>query len=523
MATVRTSASHPILVDYLAEEVAPFRGRIGLTFAPGKYQPGGTTAHWERDLSIDSRDLAEKYNTRLLVSLVEDHELRELKIEGLVAACEARGVRVLRAPFKDQGVPSFDLAKAAVTAVLESAARGENAVIHCKGGLGRTGLIAACAVVALGIDPATAMRAVRKARKDAIENPRQEDFVRAFAKSGFRFASAEVVEPLDRLRVTAQELMTEHPPQWRNENKRVVFEISSPSGSVHRGELEYSRWAPMSVPSRVDVRAASKRLRPVPGFFDYTATASPAVDWHVNFADASLFGYYSGGLFAQDEMQAVEHPALGALRRALDAKGMKALTEERGRPTPVLVMGVERRCRVATNPDRAAGRPEGLYGNAFAHASEDAIRLATERIDPPTRTNLICIAAPHATRGIYTTAQIEHVLLTAYTGFRAAVIESKRASASDVEAAVAVHTGWWGCGAFGGNRVLMSILQVIAAEMAGVEQLAFHYGGPGEEGSLKEAVGVIEGTLAASGERGAATLIERLAAMRFVWGVGNGT
>jgi len=186
-------------------------------------------------------------------------------------------------------------------------------------------------------------------------------------------------------------------------------------------------------------------------------------------------------------------------------------------------MGVERRCRVATNPDRAAGRPEGLYGNAFAHASEDAIRLATERIDPPTRTNLICIAAPHATRGIYTTAQIEHVLLTAYTGFRAAVIESKRASASDVEAAVAVHTGWWGCGAFGGNRVLMSILQVIAAEMAGVEQLAFHYGGPGEEGSLKEAVGVIEGTLAASGERGAATLIERLAAMRFVWGVGNGT
>lgn len=29
------------------------------------------------------------------------------------------------------------------------------------------------------------------------------------------------------------------------------------------------------------------------------------------------------------------------------------------RPTPVLVAGVERRCRVATNPDAAAGRLTG--------------------------------------------------------------------------------------------------------------------------------------------------------------------
>lgn len=524
MTTVRTSVSHPIRVDYLAHEVAPFRGRIGMTFAPGKYQPGAATGHWERDLSLDARDLAEKYGTRLLVSLVEEHELRELKIEELVAGFEARGVRVLRLPFPDQGVPSLDLAKTAVTAALETASRGENVVIHCKGGLGRTGLIAACALAALGVDPESAMAAVRKARKDAIENGRQEDFVRAFAKSGFRFAAAEVVEPLDRLRVTAKELMTEHPPQWQNTNKRVAFEISSPPGSVHGGELAYSRWAAMPLPSRVDVRAASKRLRQVAGFYDYAATAADAVGWHVNFADASLFGFYGGSLFAQDEMQTVEHPALGALRRALDAKGMKARTEERGQPTPVLVMGVERRCRVATNPDRAAGRPSGLYGTAFAPASEDAIRRATERIEPPTRTNLICIAAPHGARGVYTSAQIEGVLVTAYTGFRAAVIESKRASTTGGDAAVVVHTGWWGCGAFGGNRVLMAILQVIAAEMAGVGQLVFHSGGSAEEASLKEAMGVLEGTLAASGEVVTATaLIERLVAMRFAWGVGNGT
>ncbi len=32
-----------------------------------------------------------------------------------------------------------------------------------------------------------------------------------------------------------------------------------------------------------------------------------------------------------------------------------------------------------------------------------------------------------------------------------------------------IHTGFWGCGAFGGNRTLMVILQALAADLAGVE------------------------------------------------------
>lgn len=521
MTSVRTSVSHPILVDFLPEEVAPFRGRIGMTFAPGKYQPGGATAHWERDLSVDARDLAEKYATRVLVSLVEDHELRELKIEGLVAACEARAIRVLRRPFADQGVPSLELAKGIVAEVLEAAGRGENVVIHCKGGLGRTGLIAACALVATGLDPASAIRATRKARRNTIENQSQLDFIQGFADSGFRFAPGTSAEPLDRLQIAAQELMAAHPPRWGNALKQVAFDISSPAGCAHRGRIEYSRWAAMPLPSSIDLSGAAARLRHYPGFYEYAAPTASAVEWHVNFADPSLFHYYGGDLFAQDEMQVVEHPALGALREALVARGMKAFTVENGQPTPVLVMGVERRCRVATNPDASAGRPHGLYGNAFARASEGAIRRATGRIDPPTLTNLIAIAASHGRPGAYTKSHIEHALRTAYSGFRAAVLESGRASGAD--AAVVVHTGWWGCGAFGGNRVLMAVLQLIATEMAGVDQIALHSAWPPDEGSLQESLGVIREVAGSSREISTAALIEQLAAMRFPWGVGNGT
>jgi hypothetical protein len=37
-----------------------------------------------------------------------------------------------------------------------------------------------------------------------------------------------------------------------------------------------------------------------------------------------------------------------------------------------------------------------------------------------------------------------------------------------------IHTGWFGCGAYGGNRTIMIILQILAAKMAGIDKLIFH-------------------------------------------------
>lgn len=51
-------------------------------------------------------------------------------------------------------------------------------------------------------------------------------------------------------------------------------------------------------------------VAPVDGLTD----TNKWVDWHINFADFHLFGFYEGGLFAQDEMQVAEHPILGSIR-----------------------------------------------------------------------------------------------------------------------------------------------------------------------------------------------------------------
>ncbi|MEI2721919.1 MAG: hypothetical protein V9E87_17685 [Gemmatimonadales bacterium] len=141
---------------------------------------------------------------------------------------------------------------------------------------------------------------------------------------------------------------------------------------------------------------------------------------------ASLFFGYGSWLFAQDEMQVLEHPALGAVREALLAGGHRALTLEGDVPTPVLVSGVERRCRIRTTPDASAGRPNGLYGKEFSRATDAQRASGITLIEPPTVSHIIAIAAPAHGDGAYTREQVETILVTAYTGFRAAVVESQR-------------------------------------------------------------------------------------------------
>jgi Poly (ADP-ribose) glycohydrolase (PARG), Macro domain fold len=329
---------------------------------------------------------------------------------------------------------------------------------------------------------------------------------------------ANMPEPLDRREFVTQRLVTEHPPMWGDGNKEIVYGIACPPGSAHSGRLRYSRWPALPFPHDIDVRNSLEQVEVRPGFYDYAPDQGgpDGVEWHVNFADPHLFVAYGSGLFAQDEMQVAEHPALGSLKEALAAAGARALTVEGARPTPVLVAGVERRCRVATDANPGEGRPHGLYGNAFASASEEAVRRATTRLDPPTISNIIAIAAPMGS-GRYRRDQIEYILQAAASGFGAAVIYSTHQLGRPAH--VVVHSGFWGCGAFGGNRVLMLMLQIVAAGLAGLGRLVFHLGDAGLA-AFDEA----RRTLAkiASGSCPTSDLMDRVAALGFVWGMSDG-
>ena len=99
--------------------------------------------------------------------------------------------------------------------------------------------------------------------------------------------------------------------------------------------------------TRVTSELHATELEAMPGYYEYAG--GDAATWHVNFADPFLFVAYGSRLLAQDELQCVEHPALGSIREAL---GEHALTEQDNMATPVLIAGVERRCVLATAPNR---------------------------------------------------------------------------------------------------------------------------------------------------------------------------
>jgi hypothetical protein len=350
---------------------------------------------------------------------------------------------------------------------------------------------------------------------------RAAHFASPFTWKGGRWVMAAPAVAIDRAEFDIGQLMATHPPVWHDANKRAVFEIARAGRAPSAGTLSYSRWRTMALPQRVDPMAALERVDLRVGFYDYEPS-SPVpglVEWHVNFADPILFVAYRSSLFAQDEMQVVEHPVLGALREALDRRQTPAVTVDRGRPTPVLVTGAERWCRVETDRNAAQGRAHGLYGTAFSGADEQAVRRATTRIEPATITNLIAMAAPAYGYGAYSVDQLEFALTTAFTGFGAAVHESVRLRGT--AGPRIVHTGFWGCGAFGGNRVLMTALQIIAAEMAGLNRIVFHTADAGRLQAVDEARAV----LARIGEDGpidTPAFIFSVAALGLEWGVSDG-
>lgn len=182
---VGTSESNPIEVDFLPNEEVGTPGRLGMTFAPGMWA-GSVRGRWERDLAADMQELEEKYETDVLVSLMEDHEYHGYRIPELLERDWFGGIEIVRFAIKDMDVPRAESERFEdfVQDVVQRLEQGQNVVVHCRGGLGRTGTVAACVLIALGHHSADeAIAAVRAARKDTVQTPEQEDFVRLFDAS----------------------------------------------------------------------------------------------------------------------------------------------------------------------------------------------------------------------------------------------------------------------------------------------------------------------------------------------------
>ena len=174
----RTSLTHPLQIAQVPTRTG---GRIGLTLCPGKKQRSAASGAWDRDLGVDL-DAIRAWGATVVVTLIEDHEIEALGVGALSREVAARGMTWHHLPIRDVSVPTLTF-EAVYDRVADDLHRrlsdGEAVLVHCKGGLGRAGLVSARLLVETGHKPDEAIVLVRSVRDGAIETKAQEDYVRA--------------------------------------------------------------------------------------------------------------------------------------------------------------------------------------------------------------------------------------------------------------------------------------------------------------------------------------------------------
>ena len=172
----RTSETDPLLIA----QVTAGAGLVGLTICPGKRGDSVFGTAWERDLDADVRVIRE-WGAAAVVTLIEDHEFEMLGVERLSAAVRDAGMQWHHLPIRDLQVPDarFEVGWAIAGVRLGNQLRnGERVLVHCRGGLGRTGMVAARLLVEVAsVTPRQALDDVRKARQGAVETPEQVAWV----------------------------------------------------------------------------------------------------------------------------------------------------------------------------------------------------------------------------------------------------------------------------------------------------------------------------------------------------------
>lgn len=177
------------------------------TVCPGKSFPGARGAKmtpnifwiegsWKGRLAIvprprggdwlgdEVRDL-KRAGISTLVSLLTQPEAEDFDLSEEGKWCQSHGIEWISFPVRDRDVPASTSATHELARRLEiSLAEGKSVALHCRQGIGRSSLLAACILVLAGIDSATAFQRIREARGCSVpDTVEQRQWVASFAGS----------------------------------------------------------------------------------------------------------------------------------------------------------------------------------------------------------------------------------------------------------------------------------------------------------------------------------------------------
>lgn len=176
---IRTSSNSPLQIASVTFPSG--NGLIGMTLCPGKKDKYSINGPWERDLQTDLT-VVQEWGAQALVSLMEEHEFDLLGVPEMGRMASELGLTWFHLPIPDVQPPGGQfkaLWPNTGTALHQILDAGGRIVVHCRGGLGRTGVVAAQLLVERGMAIKEAIRVVREARPGAIQTSGQEKYLLA--------------------------------------------------------------------------------------------------------------------------------------------------------------------------------------------------------------------------------------------------------------------------------------------------------------------------------------------------------
>ena len=126
----------------------------------------------------------------LIICLLNDYELRTLgvSISEYKNSANKLEISFIQYPIIEMGSPDSieSLEYNVLVPITEAISQGQFVLVHCRGGVGRAGTVAACVLKKVGIfaDYKKAIGFLRKKRdKRCVESRNQEDFVKFYFTS----------------------------------------------------------------------------------------------------------------------------------------------------------------------------------------------------------------------------------------------------------------------------------------------------------------------------------------------------
>ncbi len=122
-----------------------------------------------------------KQKVSKILCLMQTDESISLGLQAQESICTKLGIEFQRFAIPDYGVPDLTDLKMLTRQLHTEIIQGTNLLVHCRGGIGRTGLVCCCLLIATGLSASEAVAIITEKRGCSVpETPAQCDLIRQF-------------------------------------------------------------------------------------------------------------------------------------------------------------------------------------------------------------------------------------------------------------------------------------------------------------------------------------------------------